>query len=154
VTELAPFVAFLQRSSAYRSLIFEEPEAHLHLEAQRKIAGVIARIVNKGLPVLVTTHGDTFFQQINNFIKMSRYPERAVNLGYENGVFLDPGDVRAYQFVPSENGRSSVEPLDMTEDGLAATTFNRSIGNLFAETRSLWRDEDREPRRGEASEDA
>jgi predicted ATPase len=71
VTELAPLLMFLRSKDLFRSLIIEEPEAHLHLEVQEKLARALARLVNAGLPVWLTTHGDSFFQQFSNLIKAS-----------------------------------------------------------------------------------
>ncbi len=70
ITELAPILS-LMRGSRFDSIIIEEPEAHLHLSAQRCMARALVRLVNSGIPVVVTTHSDTFLQQINLLIQLS-----------------------------------------------------------------------------------
>ncbi|HPQ36929.1 MAG TPA: AAA family ATPase, partial [Synergistaceae bacterium] len=69
VTELSPLLLFLRGGDDFRSLVIEEPEAHLHLEMQKELARLLVRLVNSGLPVCITTHGDTFFQQMSNLVK-------------------------------------------------------------------------------------
>ena len=73
ITELAPFIVLL-KGGLGGSIIFEEPEAHLHLDAQRVLARALVRLVNIGTPVLVTTHSDTFLQQINVLMRLSTHP--------------------------------------------------------------------------------
>ncbi|NLC22168.1 MAG: AAA family ATPase, partial [Halomonadaceae bacterium] len=62
VAELTPIVHFLKHKPTYRSIFIEEPEAHLHPKAQRLMARALVRLVNDGLPIIATTHGDTLFQ--------------------------------------------------------------------------------------------
>jgi len=45
ITELAPLVVALGDDPEFMHLVFEEPEAHLHLEAQREMARLIARLL-------------------------------------------------------------------------------------------------------------
>ena len=139
VTELAPLVLFLKGSDQYGTLIIEEPEAHLHPEAQRKTAQALVRLVNKGLPVWITTHSDIMFQQFNNLIALSHLPNRAEvcqAMGYEESDILDPKDAVAYQFIVHENG-TIVEPLNLIETGFEAPSFNQSLADLTAETITL-----------------
>jgi predicted ATPase len=139
VTELAPLVLFLKASDKYGSLIIEEPEAHLHPAAQRKVAQALVRLVNRGLPVWVTTHSDIMFQQFNNLITLSHVPnqkETCKSMGYEESDILDPNDAMAYQFIVNEGG-TTVEPLNRIETGFEAPSFNKTLGDLTAETIKL-----------------
>lgn len=135
VTELAPLILFLQENSV-TSWIIEEPEAHLHPAAQRKVAQALVRLVNKGLPVWITTHSDIMFQQFNNLITLSHLPNRAEicqSMGYEESDILNPDDAMAYQFVMEEGG-TVVKPLRLTETGFEAPSFNQTLSELAAET--------------------
>lgn len=64
VTELTPLLMFLRSKEDFRSIIIEETEAHLHLELQSTLARILVRLVNAGLPVWITTHGDSFFSNL------------------------------------------------------------------------------------------
>lgn len=52
-------------------LIIDEPELNLHPDNQRKMAGLIARLVNSGVKVLVTTHSDYLIRELNNRVMLN-----------------------------------------------------------------------------------
>lgn len=52
-------------------LIIDEPELNLHPDNQRKMASLLARLVNAGIKVMITTHSDYLIREINNRIMMS-----------------------------------------------------------------------------------
>lgn len=142
VVELSPLIIFLNGNVDYRSLIIEEPEAHLHPKMQRIIVQAMARLVNRGLPLWCTTHSDTILQQVNNLIKLYNHKDRK-NLmeifSYEKSDLINPKDIKAYQFISDK--QTIVKPLKLTQDGFEVPTFNESILSLANETLELSSDE-------------
>lgn len=139
ITELAPFMVTLDRNVSNQHIIFEEPEAHLHLEAQREMARLIARLVNSGTRVTLTTHSDTFVQQINNLMSLHEHPQRddkIAALGYEQADLVDPKATKAYEFC-EEVGGTEVRPIERTSEGFAVSTLNDTLFSLAKETISL-----------------
>lgn len=139
VSELAPMIIFLkakdQFANSIDSIIFEEPESHLHLKAQRYLAKSLIKLVNNKMPVWITTHSDIFFQQINNLIATnSERKEQLKELSYQDDEMIDPKDINAYQFNISEDGMSETVPLELTDDGFVIPTFNETIWELAKET--------------------
>jgi AAA ATPase domain len=139
VTELAPFLMFLRSKEDFRSLIIEEPEAHLHLGLQSKLARILAELVNQGLPIWITTHGDSFFQQISNLVKAGQLkPAQLQSLGLKRAETLSASDVGAWQFVVHSNDKGQrhtvVKRLPVDENGVASTAFNSSIAELVQQT--------------------
>jgi len=135
ITELAPFMILLQNGRFDRGLIFEEPEAHLHLAAQRSMARAIARLVNLGVPVVVTTHSDTFLQELNILMQLNGHPNRAelmATLGYEESDLVDPSDVRGYEFV-DQDGRTHVRATEINAYGVVVPSLNEVLTNLTDE---------------------
>jgi hypothetical protein len=64
------------------SLIFvEESEAHLHPKANIELAKVIARAINMGKKVIISTHSDLFSVALNNLIALSRIKDKVKELG-------------------------------------------------------------------------
>ena len=100
VSELAPLVLFLKYLVRPGDLlILEEPESHLHPAAQLQLARGIARLVNAGVQVLITTHSGDFMGQIDNLLRMSNSSEKtARSLGLEQEDCLSPEQVSAYGF--------------------------------------------------------
>lgn len=73
VSELAPLVLLLrERVRVGDTLIIEEPESHLHPEAQAAIAVVLGHLVKAGVRVLVTTHSDWLLEQFANLVQIGR----------------------------------------------------------------------------------
>lgn len=136
ITELAPFLMALRLPWEASILVIEEPEAHLHLSAQRKMAQAIARIVNLGVPVVVTSHSDTFVQEINNLLQLHSSPERdrlIKKLGYDPTELIDPNKVKGYEFVETNEG-TEVIPLALVREGFIVPSLNEAIRELAKET--------------------
>ncbi|EIJ41783.1 hypothetical protein BegalDRAFT_0875 [Beggiatoa alba B18LD] len=143
VTELAPLIIFLKYSSEYGAIILEEPEAHLHPAVQRILIRHLIKLVNRGIPVLITTHSDTIFQQVNNLISLYQHPKREklqTEFGYHDDELIAPNEVSAYQFTNTPDG-TDVEALKQVDgNGFAVPTFNQTILDLSKETIALQRD--------------
>jgi len=147
VSELVPLVTLLREGVQPSVLVYEEPEAHLHPRLQRVVALALVRLVRRGVKVLVTTHSDTFVQQINNFIKLGAlglddeqrealsHETQTEKYGEEDYLLLD--DVAAYEFNPAGNGRTVVERLAVGPDGVVFPMFNRELVRLAAEVVAL-----------------
>ncbi|MCY1358190.1 AAA ATPase domain protein [compost metagenome] len=139
ITELTPFLVSLDEGLRGRHIIFEEPEAHLHLEAQREMARAIARLLSMGAQVTLTTHSDTFVQQINNLMSLHSHPNRSAlmeRFGYERADLIDPAQVEAYEFQPSSGG-TEVRRLERTQEGFVVESLNETLMALATETLAL-----------------
>ncbi len=81
-------------------LIIDEPELNLHPDNQRKMASLIARLVNSGVKVMVTTHSDYLVREINNRIMLSNTIANKADLMKSKGMLdediLQPEQVAAY----------------------------------------------------------
>ena len=135
VSELAPLLAALQQERFSNGIVFEEPEAHLHLSAQRFMARAIAKIVSDGTPVTITTHSDTFIQQINLLLQLNKHPNRAALMkryGYAEDELLDASNVRAYEFVSTPSG-TTVTEVEKTSAGIVVQSINDTLYSLAEE---------------------
>ena len=136
VSELAPVVLFIRhRVGKGDLLIVEEPEAHLHPEAQRNIAKVVVHLVRAGVRVLVTTHSDYFLDQLANHVRLSKLkkPKRS-QLTDRQDAFLKEDEIGAYAFNRQEGG-TVVEELHFdTENGLSPEDHGKVSSDLYNET--------------------
>jgi predicted ATPase len=72
VSELSPVISYLKYIVAFAdgiSLIFiEEPEAHLHPEAQIRLMEIFAKLVSANVRIVMTSHSSHMFNKMNNLI--------------------------------------------------------------------------------------
>ena len=65
VTELAPVVLYLRYAVEGGSvLIVEEPESHLHPSMQVAFIRQLAKLVDSGVRVIVTTHSEWVIEEL------------------------------------------------------------------------------------------
>lgn len=129
VSELAPVVLFIRhRVGKGDLLIIEEPEAHLHPEAQRGMAAVVVRLVRAGVRVMVTTHSDYFLDQLANHVRLSKLAN------YEDQA-LKEEEIGAYVFKRQEGKGTIVEKLHFDqENGLSPEDHDTVSSDLYNET--------------------
>ena len=81
-------------------LMVDEPELNLHPENQRRVARLLARLVNLGIRVYITTHSDYIIKEINTLIMLNRDLPHLIKLRetykYTPEELLTAGKVRAY----------------------------------------------------------
>ena len=119
VSELAPLILFLKYLIRPGDLlILEEPESHLHPAAQLQLARGIARLINAGVKILITTHSGDFIGQIDNLLRMSNASEKTWNsLGLTPEECLRPEQVSAYGFrIDTDLGGAVTYPLPVGSD--------------------------------------
>lgn len=114
------------------TLIIDEPELNLHPDNQRKIARILAKVCNRGVRVIVSTHSDYFIRELNNLI-MLKSPfdtksEIMERYAYTEDMLLDQKSIGAYLFEGS-----SISIMDVNSDeGIIAKTFDDIINTLNA----------------------
>jgi len=140
VGELAPLALWMDHVLGPEDmLIMDEPEAHLHPEAQRIIARILVRLVNSGVRVLFTTHSSTLLHQISNHIVADAIPESALRkLGYGREDTLGASEVSVSLFAPGRSG-TRVSPVSVSqEDGISENEFLRVAEMMGDETYNLY----------------
>lgn len=131
VRELSDFYFFLRHVADRRDLlIIDEPESHLDTANQIGMARLLARAVNAGLKVLITTHSDYIIKEINNLIMIhnlgDKLDRKAVRKhGYTSGDRIDPAGIRAYA---AEN--NSLTRCNIDRYGLDMPIFDDTIDSL------------------------
>ncbi|MGL5785215.1 MAG: AAA family ATPase [Bacteroidales bacterium] len=136
VKELTPIFLLLKNGILERySILFEEPEAHLHPSMQVKLAEALVFLLNNGTHFQITSHSDYFLRKINDFIKLHKLkkslPEEEFivtcnKLGFNHKITLDPNDVGA--FLLKRNSDGSVKIIEQNvESGVPFDTFEDTL---------------------------
>lgn len=111
-------------------LIIDEPELSLHPDNQRKMARIIAKIVNAGINVLISTHSDYILKEFNNLIVLyddfGKKDEIMKKYKYANQELLNKENVSAYIFKNNIAEKMQINK----EEGIIAETFDKVINNL------------------------
>ena len=137
IAEIAPISIFL--SSQFNSKLFmiEESESHLHVKKQLQLVRMFFRLLNKGKSIWLTTHSDSFAQQVNNLLTLSNREDKRElfkDLGYEESdTIKDTSLATCYQFK-SEGGKTVVQNIDLGPYGFIIPTFNDTLMELLDQT--------------------
>lgn len=119
--ELAPLVLVL-RHEERSSMFIEEPEAHLHPDAQIAIARGLAGASKRGTDIVMTTHSIYVLDEISNLLRLKKLGEQEKKeLGYKSWEGLTSKDVAIYCF--STDG--DVEPIKVLKDGLSESGLDK-----------------------------
>ncbi|UTG74896.1 AAA family ATPase [Neisseria subflava] len=119
-------------------LIIDEPELNLHPDNQRKMAGLLASLVNSGIKILITTHSDYLIRELNNRIMLSsNFKNKNAILKEEyidSHEILRPEQVKAYSLT----GDHKINSIEVGLYGMNMEIFdcliekaNRLSENIF-----------------------
>lgn len=138
VKSLVRLVFFLRHLARQDDvLIIDEPELNLHPDNQRKIAHVLAKAMNRGLRLIMSTHSDYFLREINNLIILSRdsagIQEVRKAHGYSEDELVTPDKVGVYLFKDS-----AAQPIPVNDDGFEVSTIEEEINRLNAFSQEIY----------------
>ncbi|MGE8542189.1 AAA family ATPase [Acinetobacter sp. ANC 3813] len=113
-------------------LMIDEPELNLHPSNQRLVARLIAKMVNKGLKIVISTHSDYFVRELNSLIMLGENNGNQVvknqilkKYSIDNESLLTKDQIGAYVF---ECGL--LKSMEVNQEGIIATTFDEQINLL------------------------
>lgn len=129
------------RASAGDLFMIDEPELNLHPKNQRAFARLVARMVNAGIKVFITTHSDYLVKEINTLIMLNQRTAHTQAVqqehGYAEAELLNPARVRLYMTsvasrVSTGAGRRAkirtLKPALIQPDrGIEVETFDQTI---------------------------
>lgn len=114
-------------------LLIDEPELNLHPDNQRKMAGLLARLVNSGVKVLVTTHSDYLIRELNNRVMLNldiENKEQIMKSAKMTGLdLLKPAQIKAYSLKDDHQ----IHAVEVDKYGINMEVFD----NLIADANEL-----------------
>jgi len=120
-------------------IIIDEPELNLHPDNQIIMARILARIVNEGFKVLISTHSDYIIKELNNLVRLNSEKERAQEImqkyGYTNDELLDKDALGVYLF--KDNVAKCVQVDDL---GFDINTIEKVNSELIQISQSIYFD--------------
>lgn len=146
IKELAPLTLLLKKFPTNgMSVLFEEPEAHLHPGRQVKVADLIGCAVHRDCHVQITTHSDYFIKRLNNLIMLYQLRDRNVDLYKEisekwnikEACLIDPQKLSAYLLVKNQDGSSRIVKQEIGDEGIPFDSFHQVIEDDIFMSREL-----------------
>ena len=121
-----------QRAKEGDLLIIDEPELNLHPSNQRKVARLLAMLVNAGINVMFTTHSDYIMNELNNLMLLHTLnSEDQTNLCSEYDVkksaSLNYQDVTSYVINQQDNNKYKLQECEFKNGTFIYDSFDREI---------------------------
>lgn len=120
--------------------IIDEPELNLHPKNQRAFARLVARMVNAGIKVFITTHSDYLVKELNTLIMLNQRTAHTQAVqkqyGYEDAELIDPQRIHLYMtgMQKAATGRGKVRTLTLAniypDRGIEVGTFDDTIETM------------------------
>jgi predicted ATPase len=103
VKELSMFVLYLLYEAKPNDLlVIDEPEMHLHPEAQAKFTEFLAMLINAGLNIIITTHSPYLVDHLINLVKAAEHNDletlKEKFFLKRSDAFISKNKVSAYLF--------------------------------------------------------
>lgn len=137
--ELLPLIIFLKhfKSIKNRLLVIEEPEAHLHPNAQILMARFLVLLVNNGAKIVITTHSDYMIKEFNRCINLNNtkntiIEEHNLDDGMGKDIYLDEANLSVYLFKEDKENVTLVNLEIEDELGIPLDSFqviHEEVGN-------------------------
>ncbi len=137
IKELAPFALMVQKDlMGLYSILFEEPESHLHPELQVKVADLLSYAIQEGTHLQITTHSDYFLRRINDLIRLNilksklkddeKFQLYCKENGFDASLALDSESVSAFYLKSDSEGGVKVIKQDIST-GIPFDTFKKVV---------------------------
>ncbi len=111
-------------------LVIDEPELNLHPENQRRIARLLARLVNIGIKVFITTHSDYIIKELNTLIMLNHDKPHLKKIteeeGYRPEELISAERIKVYIAENSTLVPANIDP----EMGIEARSFDTTIEDM------------------------
>lgn len=128
VSQVLPVITLLQYVPEGATVIFEQPEIHLHPLAQAGLADVIIQAaIHRRLQVILESHSEHLLLRLQRRIAESKPPSVATSRE------LSSDKVRLF-FAKADGGVSTLVPLDLDEFGNIRNWPDKFMGDAFNET--------------------
>ena len=147
IKEISPFALMIQKKVLGNySVLFEEPESHLHPELQVKVAELMGYALQEGTHLQITTHSDYILRHLNDLIRLhllkklmtdEDFTSYCEKTRYNPNITINPLDVAAFYLFVDEHGNSIIKQQD-TSKGIPFDTFEEVIKSQMGRSVDLY----------------
>lgn len=137
IKELAVFLFYLRCvAQKGETVVLEEPETALYPHNQILLARLVARLVNAGLNIIITTHSPYFLEQLSHCVVAGSSDTGKKFREFPDEERLDRNKVAAYGFQ-EYNGGYEIIPIQVDDEGIPQSDFVAASEGQYNELISL-----------------
>ncbi|MFT6960541.1 MAG: ABC-type Mn2+/Zn2+ transport system ATPase subunit [Flammeovirgaceae bacterium] len=129
VKSLSGLILYLRHQAREHDVIMiDEPELNLHPDSQILVARALAKLVNAGFKLIISTHSDYIIKEMNNLIMLHKQKgnkELIQSFDCTEDMLIDREDMSVYFF-----NEGTIKDLEITETGVAIPTINSAIDEM------------------------
>ena len=128
VKSLTGLVFYFRYYAMKNDVIFiDEPELNLHPDNQIKLTHILAKAVNSGIKIVISTHSDYIIKEFNNLIMLNSDKTGKIikELNYDKNCVLDKNKVGAYYFPFGNN--TVIKELEVSKTGISVESIDNTI---------------------------
>lgn len=125
------------------TIIIDEPEVNLHPNNQRIIARVVAKAINKGFKVILSTHSDYIIKELNNLVMLNKANEKPeikkvlledlAKDGYDENSYLKKEDLGVYFF-----NNHTIQELEVDDMGFDVATIDTEMDKMTYSSEQIY----------------
>lgn len=143
VKTLSSLVFYLKHIARKNDLIIiDEPELNLHPDNQIVLTRILARLINAGFRLLISTHSDYIIREMNNLIMLSSNKQGIDDLRkkfkYQDSEMIDSNEVSAYYFDFKTKTTVGIKPLAVSKYGFEVPSIDKTIDELNSTSEELY----------------
>ena len=133
VKTLASLVIYLKHLATENDLIIiDEPELNLHPDNQILLTRIFAKLINKGLRLIISTHSSHIIRELNNLIIIGEGDKNVKELAkkkeYTGDEKINLDDIGAYLFEHKKDcKKATITNLTISDTGFDVSTIDDSI---------------------------
>lgn len=144
VKTLSSLIIYLKHLAVENDfLIIDEPEMNLHPDNQILLARIFAKLVNRGLRLVISTHSDYIIRELNNLVMAREVTTRHAddNMArtlYPDDTMLDKEKMEVLYFKFNAKGKVRMERITPDEYGFEIASIDNAINDQNRITQDLF----------------
>jgi hypothetical protein len=122
---LLGLIVYLGKIKEFPYLLIEYPEQNLHPIKQRKLARLLARLITRGVKLIVLTHSSNIVREFNNLIMLNNQSDKQQffeKYGYIDDDCLDSKYIKAYEII-----NNKIVEAEIINEGIIASVLDGAI---------------------------
>lgn len=138
IKSLSGLVFYLRHLAKEKDIIIiDEPELNLHPQNQILLTRVLAKMANRGIKIIFSTHSDYIISELSNLLILSKQFDGSEMLkqkyGYDNAEILTADKVNVFAFQ-----NNTIEAIPITEQGIEVDKIEKVITDLNQRTNDIY----------------